>query len=83
MFEGRLETLHCGAKCFAIYGGEDILIDFVEYLKKHTTFPLDVRVIAGRDHLGRVKIAITGGTIEHLSFDAFRCQFMDGYHNSR
>ncbi|EHN5647300.1 hypothetical protein KJB16_002344 [Salmonella enterica] len=82
MLDGKLDKLHCGAVCFVVYGEDETIIDFTEYLRKSAHMPHEVRVIAGRDHLGRLKIALTGKIVEQLSFEAFRCQFLDDY-NSR
>ncbi|MCL6723236.1 MULTISPECIES: hypothetical protein [Enterobacter] len=81
MLEGRTEKLHCGSICFTVYGRDDVISDFVEYLNTSANAPVDVRVIAGRDHSGRIKIAITGKIVEQLSFEAFRHQFIDGYYS--
>ena len=79
MLEGRVEILHCGTMCFTVFGRDEVLSGFVEYLNNsaHTSF--DVRVIAGRDHLGRIKIAITGSIVEQFSIELFRYQFIDDY----
>lgn len=79
MLEGKIESLHSGIKCFAVYGRDEVIMDFVEYLRMNAPAQFDVRIIAGRDHSGRIKIAITGGIVEHLSFDAFRHQFMSEF----
>ncbi|ESN53980.1 hypothetical protein JW314_08120 [Enterobacter roggenkampii] len=78
MLEGRKEKLHCGSMCFAVFGSDDDISDFVEYLKT-SAIAIDVRVIAGRDHLDRIKIVITGSIVDQLSFDAFRHQYIDDY----
>lgn len=81
MLEGRSETLHCGTMCFAVYGRDDVISSFVDYLKTSANISIEVRVIAGRDPMGRIKIAITGSIVEQLSIEAFRHQFIDDYYS--
>lgn len=79
MLEGKIESLHSGIKCFAVYGRDDVIMDFVEYLRMNSPAHFDVRIIAGRDHSGRIKVAITGRIRDYLSFDALRHQFMSEF----
>lgn len=80
MLEGRMETLHCGSMCFAVYGRDEVISEFLEYL--YTFAPtFDVRVIAGRDHLSRIKIVITGSSVGELSIEAFLHQVIDDYYS--
>ncbi|HFV9915716.1 TPA: hypothetical protein ACIBH9_003949 [Salmonella enterica subsp. diarizonae serovar 61:l,v:z35] len=81
MLEGRLEALHYGAKCFAVYGKDEVISDFMKYLENSVNTSIYVRIIAGRDHQGRVKIAITGKIVERLSIEVFRHQFIDDYYS--
>lgn len=81
MLEGRSETLHCGSMCFAVYGPDDVISNFVDYLKASVSSSIDVRVIGGRDKNGRIKIAITGSIVEQLSIEAFMHQFIDSYYS--
>lgn len=78
MLEGRTEKLHCGSMCFAVYGSDDVMNDFVEYLKT-SAITIEVRVIAGRDHLGRIKIVITGSIVGQLTIEAFMQPFIEHY----
>lgn len=59
MLEGKAEKLHCGSTCFTVYGRDDVISDFVDYLKVAAIPAIDVRIIASRDHSGRIKIMIT------------------------
>lgn len=81
MLEGRSETLHCGSMCFAVYGKDEVISNFIDYLKTSAGGLLDIRVIAGRDEKGRIKVAITGNTVEPQSIEAFMLQFIDSYHS--
>lgn len=81
MLEGRSETLHCGPMCFAVYGRDEVISNFVDYLRTSPNAPVDVRFIAGRDPKGRIKIAITGSIVEQLSIEDFRHQFIDDYYS--
>lgn len=82
MLECKIEKLHCGSICFAVYGIDDNINFFVDYLKISVNTAFDVRVIAGRDHSGKIKIAITGDIVEQLSLETFRHQVIDDF-NSR
>lgn len=81
MLEGRSETLHCGTMCFAVYGRDEVISNFIDYLKTSANAPVEVRFIAGRDQKGRIKIAITGKIVDQLSIEAFRHQFIDSYYS--
>ncbi|BFT83981.1 hypothetical protein GVv1_47730 (plasmid) [Enterobacter pseudoroggenkampii] len=81
MLEGKLEKLHCGSMCFAVYGKREIVSDFIEYLIASVSDKIEVRTIAGRDHLDRFKIVITGNIVTRLSIDEFRRQLIDDYCN--
>lgn len=81
MLEGRSEKLHCGSMCFAVYGSDEVIIHYVDYLKTSANTSINVRFIAGRDQNGRIKIAITGKIVEQLSIEDFRHQFIDDYYS--
>ncbi|MHA1163742.1 hypothetical protein [Enterobacter ludwigii] len=81
MLEGKKEKLHCGSMCFTVNGSDQVISDFVDYLKTSAIPAVDVRIIAGRDHSGRIKIAITGNIVTQLSPTALRHQFIDGYYS--
>lgn len=67
--------------CFAVYGSDEVIIHFVDYLKTSANTSINVRFIAGRDQNGRIKIAITGKIVEQLSIEDFRHQFIDDYYS--
>lgn len=67
--------------CFAVYGSDEVIIHFVDYLKTSVNTSIYVRFIAGRDQNGRIKIAITGKIVEQLSIEDFRHQFIDDYYS--
>lgn len=69
--------------CFAVYGRDEVISNFVDYLKASANVSVDVRLIAGRDQNGRIKIAITGKIVEQLSIEDFRHQFIDGYYSRK
>lgn len=81
MLEGKLAKLHYGAKCFVVYGKDEVISDFMKYLENYVNASIDVRIIAGRDFQGRIKIAITGKIVERLSIEVFRHKFIDGYYS--
>ena len=79
MLEGRLETLHCGTNCFAVYGKEEILADFIEFVQRKALQPIDIRIIAGVDSLGRTKIIITGNMNDNTSFETYHLDILHNY----
>lgn len=83
MLEGRLETMHCGARCFAVYGKEEVITGFIDHVRSNTVTPPDIRIIGGLDVMGRMKIAITGKIIESMSFDDFRAEVLNSYVHSK
>ncbi len=72
MLEGRLELMHCGTPCFAVYGKEELLRSLIDYIASCTTLPAEVRIIGGLDVMGRMKITITGKLRDEMSLDDFQ-----------
>jgi hypothetical protein len=67
--------------CFAVYGPDEVISNFIDYLKTSAGGLLDIRFIAGRDEKGRIKIAITGNTIEPQSIEVFMHQYIDSFYS--
>lgn len=61
MLEGRSETLHCGTMCFAVYGRDDVISSFVDYLKTSTILPvmaIFIRTIGSRPAITLTSIEV-------------------------
>ncbi|HDS2226612.1 TPA: hypothetical protein QIB85_003717 [Enterobacter ludwigii] len=76
MLEGRLETMHCGKPCFAVYGKEGFINDLIDYIRSSSKLPAEIRIIGGLDVMGRMKITITGKIIDELSLEDFQLMIL-------
>ena len=77
MLEGRLETMHCGTPCFAVYGKEGFINDLIDYIRSSSKLPAEIRIIGGLDVMGRMKITITGKIIDELSQEDFQLMILN------
>ncbi|MBL5898076.1 hypothetical protein [Lelliottia amnigena] len=82
MLEGRLETMHCGTPCFAVYGKEEYIKSLIDYIRSSKTFSAEIRIIGGLDVIGRMKIIITGKVIDEVSLVDFQSMLLNSYKSS-
>ncbi|MCE1340182.1 hypothetical protein LWV32_00025 [Enterobacter asburiae] len=82
MLDGRLETMHCGTPCFAVYGKEEFINNLIDYIRSNSGLPAEIRIIGGLDVMGRMKITITGKIIDELSLEDFQLIILNNNTNS-